>query len=403
MARRRKSENVEAVEVEEVTPPSKLIGLKAFADAAKKFQTFRPAREVLRVVRAVPTIFPQVDHAVKVGGWPIDRVTVIHGQSAHGKTTFAHGLGISFLQRNHVYAYVDAEMTTPITWLEGLFGQYADANTFIASRPPTYEACVEDVRRVAETTANLREQGKVPKDTTTLFVIDSIRKLVPKNLMAAIETATASNSQDKKRGVDGMNGAAGRLRAQLNAAWMDQLVPLMHDTGCGIVLIGREMDDAQADARDKQFGNDWKLGGGRSLEFESSLLARIERASYTYTGKREDGGKMCGERHVVAIRKTKVSAKEDRIVKAYFHTSNGFLTPEGFDTARDVLEMARNFGIVQGTGWLAWGKKRWQGENNAIKALHDKPELLRDLELQVREQFATHAPQEITTDGEVIG
>lgn len=396
MARRRKAEAVAEVEA----PVSERYqGLQAFADAAKKFQSFRPAREVLRRVRAVPTIFPQVDHAIKVGGWPIDRVTVIHGPSHHGKTIFSHGLGLSFLQRGHIYAYVDAEMTTPITWMDSLFGEYANANTFIAARPPTYEAIVEDVKRVAENVANLREQKKIPQQTTALFVIDSLRKLVPKYLKEAIDAATKASAEEKKRGVDGMKGAAGRLRAQLNSAWMDQLVPLMHDTGCGIVLIGREMDDATADANDKMWGNDWKLGGGRSVEFDSSLLARIERAGFVWTGKKDEGGIMVGERHRVSIRKTKVSAKENSVTKCYFHTSNGQLFPEGFDTARDVLEMAREFDIVKGAGsWLAWGKKRWQGELNALRSLHEKPELLKELDEQVRAQFKEHTPKEEVVD-----
>ena len=59
-------------------------------------------------MRAVPTIFPQYDRATRVGGHPIERWTTVHGPSNHGKTTFLHGLGASFLQREAASANASA-------------------------------------------------------------------------------------------------------------------------------------------------------------------------------------------------------------------------------------------------------------------------------------------------------
>ncbi len=95
-----------------VSPEAEADTRKAFDGLAKVAGTlkdWKPAGEVLTKVRAVPTIFPQFDRATRCGGYPIERVTVVHGPSGEGKTIFAHGLGLSFLKRGHFYAPIDAE------------------------------------------------------------------------------------------------------------------------------------------------------------------------------------------------------------------------------------------------------------------------------------------------------
>lgn len=368
---------------------------KAFAEIAAKSKSFRPARETLRRVRAVPTIFPDVDRATRIGGWPTERVCVVHGPSSHGKTQFCHGLGKSFLQRGHMYCLIDAECTTPHTWVRTLLGEeLADSPAFVASRPDSYEQAVDDVRKVARALVEMRESKKLPPETSALFVVDSIRKLVPEDLIARIKRDGAAGA---KGSVDGYGGAAGRMRAQLNAAWLDELVPLMYRTGCSVVFINREAEDPNADAADRKFGNDWKMTGGKALEFDSSLIARIERAGFVYPGGKRSGDEetrktevAVGERHKVTIRKTKVAAKQDREEVAYFYTSNGMQVPEGFDRARDLLALGDELGVLKRSGsWISFERSRWQGEAKFV--VNVAADALDRIEAKCREKFAADA------------
>ena len=84
-----------------------------------------------------------------------------------------------------------------------------------------------------------------------------------------------------------------------------------------------------------------------------------------------------------------------------FARTLGERVPEGFDRARDVLELAQRFKIVNGTSWLSWGDKKWQGEHNAVVKLTGDPDLLDELEMEVRAKFEAVAPVEITEDGEI--
>lgn len=363
--------------------PPKNPTAKAFADIMGSTKSFRPARDVLTVVKAVPTIFPDVDRTLKCGGWPLERVAVVHGPSSHGKTMFCHGLGLSFLRRGHMYGFVDAEFTTPITWLDALMGEHANSPAFIAMRPKTYEEAVDGIRAGSENMAKARREGKVPPDTSILWVVDSVRKLQPKDLIKRLEKMGA---EGEKGSVDGYGGGAARLKANLNAAWLDELVPLMGHTGCTIALIGRESDDATADARDRQFGRDWKLTGGKALQFDSSMTVRISLAGKVTVGP-EDAKVVVGERHLVEVRKTKVAAKVDHVEKAYFHTDL-----LGFDRARDLLRLGEELGVLKTSGaWVSFEGQRFQGA--ARFAEKASAELLDGIEAACRKKFGQEAQQ----------
>jgi RecA/RadA recombinase len=372
----------EGIEAPEVDPRA-----EAMARVAERFKAWRPASEVLTAVRAVPTIFPQYDRATRVGGHPIERWTTIHGPSNHGKTAFVHGLGLSFLGRGHYYGYVDAEFTTPEDWLRKLMAGQARSRSFLALRPDTYEQTVDAVRELLDGIAAARAAGDIDGSTSGLVVVDSMRKLVPEDILSKIKKHGATG---KRGSIDGMGGRAAQIKAAMNASWLDELTPKLYRTGTAMAAIVRETEDPNADLWAKLHGLDFKVTGGKAVIFDASLLLRVERDKWVRESDADDA-RIVGERHRVTIRKTKIGAKEGRDVVCWFHSSNGVLVPEGFDRARDVLEMAIGYGIVEVTGgWYRWQGHRWQGASAAVKKLHARPDALAELEGQVRDRFRTN-------------
>jgi RecA/RadA recombinase len=367
----------------------------AMGQVAARFAGFRPGLEVLTAVRGVRTIFPAVDLATRVGGWPIERVAVVHGVSSGGKTEFALGLGHSFLLRDHFFSLVDAEQTTPEDWIRQMMSDSAGHPGFSAVRPKSYEETVDHVRRWAETIAEARLKREIPEDTTGICVVDSIGKLRPKRLLKAIMAAAADEgdgseerAKDPRRrktpgGIDGMAGRAGQYKAFLNAAWLDDLVPLMAHTGTAIVLITRESESADGGL----FGPDYHVTGGRHLVYDASLRVRIVPRGPIWRGEGADR-QMVGERHTVEVHKTKVAKRTERIPTGDFCTSNGVLVPEGFDLARDLLDVGQELGLVELRGaWYSFGGERIAcGEHAAVRALHDAPATLAALDAAVRAQ-----------------
>lgn len=350
---------------------------------------WRPAREVLVEVQAVPTIFPQIDAVTKVDGWPIARVALVHGPSNNGKTELCHGIGLSFLRRKHFYAFVDAEYSTPARWLRTLMREQANNPWFLAMRPESYEQTVDAVRFFCKGVEEKRKAGAIHPDTSAFICVDSIKKLVPKRLLDSLlkEGADADDKKFGKRkkkagGIDGMAGRAAMYKAALNSQWLDELIPMLAHTNTSMAIIAREMEDPDADVFSSK---DWKTGGGKALFYDSGIDVRVLRESAV-----RDDDAVYGERHRVEVHKTKIGAKEEVIPSGHYHTANGVLDGfEGFDIARDLLEMAEDRGVVSASGsWLSFEKERiGNGKHAAVKRLHADAALLERLDAAVRETF----------------
>jgi recombination protein RecA len=365
--------------------------------AASAFKGFRPASEVLTAVKAVPTCFIQVDHATRVDGWPIERFTMGHGPSNHGKTLFAAGLLKSFLALDNYALHLDAERTSPITWFEKLMGPLAHHPGFFAQRPDTYEGVIADVRNFLNTLIAQKEKGNIPSDTSAIIVVDSLRKLVPKDVMKDILQAEKDGTfAADQKDITGGRDRKAQIQAKMNAAWMDEVVPMLEKAGAGMFAIGREMQDPDADQWAKKFGTDYKVGGGGAIFYDSSLVVRVERAGWVQYGKEGERKTVYGERHRVTIKKTKVAGKDDKVAVGYFHSSNGTLVPEGFDHARDVLELGERLETIDKSGsrYSFEGERIAAGQHNAVVALTDNPELLARIAHETRQKFKSVAPME---------
>lgn len=341
------------------------------------------AADVLRPVRAVPTIFPWVDTTLGISGWPTDRYGLVHGPSNKGKSVFTLGLCYSFVQVGHPALYIDAERTTPITWARQLMGTHADSPIFRAKKPKSYEDTVADVRAFCEAIGEAKAKGEVDENTTGIVIVDSLRKLVPQKMLDQMMkefSDSATPGRNDRKGIDGANGMAARIKAALNAQWADELTALLDDTGTCLVAIAREYQ--------KQKEHDWDLdyvlGGGSAIFFEASVTARIDESGRVLDEKKEN---LFATQHSVSILKTKVGQKEERYPRAFFHLATGAEegVPYGFDRARDVLALAKHIGVIGDGGWYPFeGQNLGQGEKNALRTLRNNPELLARVETKCR-------------------
>lgn len=370
--------------VGDLVPMSKGERHAAMVTVSGEMGLWRPARQVLRRVRSLPSIFPIFDARVRIGGIPLDRAITIHGPSNEGKTIFTLGLILSFLMTENFVAHIDSEMTTPITWCEQLMSKYADSPFYLAIRPPSFEDAVEATTQFLSKLQKAKEAGALPGDVSGLVVVDSMKKLSPRSLLEKLLKEGAEGID--KHGVDGMRGRGAQYKAALNSQWLDSLVPLLHASGSTAALVARESDNPEATPDDRKYNrkNSYHVQGGGSIIYDASLVGRVERDKWVMLGTGSDA-RVIGERIRVQVWKTKVGGKDDKAIDTFFHTSNGTFTAEGFDRARDVLELAREMKIITGDGHYSYkGSKVGHGENQCVKLLTAKPELLAEIEAAVR-------------------
>lgn len=358
------------------------------AATASRFSKARPAYQVLRKVRGVRTIFPYLDLITKLGGWPIERPSLVHGKSNEGKTLLGLGLGKSFLEQDHFFHLVDAEHTTEHRWMKLL--KIPDHPGYTAIRPESYEDAVDSVEDWATKIGEDREHGRLPSDITGICLVDSIGKLSPRGLMKEMFKATKADEEDRKvgkKGIDGAGGRSGQILAKMNNAWMNRLVPLMGSTGCCIVIITREYENDDT----SPWAEEFVVAGGKNINYDSSLTVRVSRSGFVKSGDGADAH-IYGERHKVAIRKTKIARKEDKRPEAFFNSSNGMLdgVPAGFDTVRDYLETAMEIGLVEQRGaFFHFGAvKLGQGIHKVVQRLYAEPALYESIRLAVRDGIA---------------
>lgn len=357
--------------------------LRRMEKIATRFEGWAPALDVLVPIRSVRSIFVQIDADTKVGGWPIDRVAVIHGPSNHGKTAFVHGLGLSFLKAGHYYAFVDAEYATPEAWLRTLMKGYEKSPTFRALRPSSYEQAVDAVRAFCTAIGEAKAKREIPEDTTGLFAVDSIGKLAPQKLL---KTLLKEGAEGAKGSIDGMSGRGAMYKAALNSQWLNELIPLCAQTGTAGILITREIENPDAGPWDR----DWKTTGGKNLIFDSSLTVRVVKAGNVTDGTGKDA-LFYGERHSVQIHKTRVGSKDEKTPTSYFYTSNGMLSdvPAGFDRGRDIFHMACEWGLIEksGASYVFDCERIGVGEHDAVRRMYTTPELADRLEQELRSKF----------------
>jgi recombination protein RecA len=380
---------------------------KKLSKVSDAFSGFRHASEALTEVRAFRTIFVGLDHATGVGGWPLERFSLVHGRSGEGKSKFVIGLMKSCLMADGFVDYVDAEATTPFAFVRSMMGAIADHPRFFSTRDSEFEAVIARVRLFCNLVIRQKAEGKIPRETPGLIVVDSMRKLVPKDLLAQVLKELKAEAEQAKGGKKDKGITAGKdrraqIQAKMNAAWMDEVIPLLAKSGIAMVAIAREMEDPDADQWAKKAGWGFKIGGGGALFYDSSLVVRVERHRYVEEAKGKEEGdefvkrKVYGERHKVTIHKTKIAGREDKKVVCFWHASNGVLVPEGFDRARDLLDLGQSFDVVTRSGsWFSYGaEKLGQGEDRAVVNLSKDEPLMDRIEADVRAAFERAPPQE---------
>jgi recombination protein RecA len=290
-------------------------------------------------IAVIPTGSISLDLALGIGGIPRGRVVEIFGPESSGKTTLALHIIAEAQRRGGMAAFIDAEHALDLNYARKLGVKTED---LLISQPDTGEQALE----IAEIL--------VRSNALDAIVVDSVAALVPRS---EIEGDMG----------DAQMGSQARLMSQA----LRKLTAAISKSQTSVIFINQIRMKIGM-----MFGNPETTTGGNALKFYASQRLDIRKGLPL-----KDGNDIIGAR-------TKVRVVKNKLAAPFRECEFDVIFGQGISKEGDILDLAAELNLVQKSGsWYSYGAERLaQGRENAKAFLRDHPELLADLENQVRAQ-----------------
>ncbi|GIU80527.1 MAG: DNA recombination/repair protein RecA [Bryobacteraceae bacterium] len=304
------------------------------------------SHEAVVPVSVIPSGSVSLDYALGVGGFPRGRIIEIFGPESSGKTTIALQVVAQAQKNGGMAAFVDVEHALDPVYAKKLG---VDVDNLLVSQPDYAEQALE-------ITAAL-----INSNAIDVVVVDSVAALVPKAEL------------DGEMG-DSFVGVQARLMSQA----MRKLTGIVAKSNTCLIFINQIREKIGV-----MFGNPETTTGGRALKFYSSVRLDIRRIAAI-----KDGENVTGNR-------TKVKVVKNKLAPPFREAEFDIMYGEGVSITGDLLDTAVAHNIVDKSGsWYSYnGERIGQGRENAKQFLKDHPEVLAQIDAQVRAALGLVAPQ----------
>ncbi len=275
------------------------------------------------------------------GGYPKGRIIEIYGPESSGKTTLALHAIAEIQKQGGQAAFIDAEHALDPAYAKKIG---VDTANLLISQPDNGEQALE----ICETL--------VRSNAVDLIVVDSVAALVP------------------QAEIDGDMGEAQMgLQARLMSQAMRKLTGIISKSRATVIFINQIRMKIGV-----MFGNPETTTGGNALKFYASVRIDIRRI-----GQIKEGDNIAGNRTKIKVVKNKIAAP--------FRTAEfDIMYNEGISKSGDVLDLGVQYGVIDKAGafFKYGGETLGQGREAVKKLFREKPELMAEIEKQVRERAA---------------
>ncbi|MEZ4520328.1 MAG: recombinase RecA [Thermomicrobiales bacterium] len=288
-------------------------------------------------IEAIPTGSVALDLALGIGGIPRGRITEIYGPESSGKTTLAQHVIAEAQKLGGTAALVDAEHA-----FDPLYAEKCGINldALLISQPDTGEQALEIVETLVRSGA------------IDVVVVDSVAALVPR---AEIE--------------GDMGDAHVGLQARLMSQALRKLAGAISRSKTSVIFINQLRMKIGV-----MFGSPETTSGGQALKFYSSVRLDIRRIEQL-----KQSTDVVGNRVRVKVVKNKVAPP-------FRQAEFDIMYNKGISRSGSLLDIGVDMGIVQKSGaWFSMGDERLgQGRENAKEFLENNPDLMTEIETQIR-------------------
>ena len=291
-------------------------------------------------IETIPTGSLSLDIALGLGGIPKGRIIEIYGPESSGKTTVTLHMIAEVQKRGGIAGFIDAEHALDPVYAKNIG---VDIDNLYISQPDSGEQALE----IAET--------MVRSGAIDIVVIDSVAALVP------------------KAEIDGdMGDSHVGLHARLMSQALRKLTAVISKSNCAVVFINQLREKVGV-----MFGNPETTTGGRALKFYSSVRMDVRRIESL-----KQSGEVIGNR-------TRIRIVKNKIAPPFKEAEFDIMFGKGISYVGDVLDLAAKCDVINKSGaWYNYkGNKIGQGRENAKAYLTAHPELLEEIDRQVREFY----------------
>lgn len=281
-----------------------------------------------------------LDIALGVGGLPYGRVVEIFGPESSGKTTLTLSVIAQAQKDGKTCAFVDAEHALDPSYAEKLG---VDLDELLVSQPDTGEQALEICDML------VRSGG------VDVIIIDSVAALTPR---AEIEGE--------------MGDSHVGLQARLMSQALRKITGNIKNANCMVVFINQIRMKIGV-----MFGSPETTTGGNALKFYSSVRLDIRRI-----GSVKQGDEVTGN-------ETRVKVVKNKVAPPFRQSEFQILYGKGIYHAGEVIDLGVQCNLVDKAGaWYSYkGSKIGQGKANAAQYLEEHPEIMSEIETQIRAQL----------------
>ena len=291
-------------------------------------------------VETIPTGSLSLDLALGLGGVPKGRIVEIYGPESSGKTTVALHMIAEVQKRGGIAGFIDAEHALDPVYAKNIG---VDIDELYISQPDSGDQALE----ITET--------MVRSGAMDIIVVDSVAALVP------------------KQEIEGdMGDSHVGLQARLMSQALRKLTPVISKSNCVVIFINQLREKVGV-----MFGNPETTTGGRALKFYSSVRMDVRRIETL-----KQSGEMVGNR-------TRVKIVKNKIAPPFKEAEFDIMFGKGISKEGDILDLAVKCDLVSKSGaWFAYnGDKIGQGREKAKTYLSEHPEIMEELEQNIRAHY----------------
>jgi len=292
---------------------------------------------------SVPTGALSLDMILGNGGLPLGRVVEIYGPEASGKSTISLSVAAQAQKMGLKCAYIDAEHALDPVYMQALG---VDLDELLLAQPDYGEQALE----IADKLIRTGEIGVV--------IIDSVAALVPK---AELEGDMESNQMG--------------LQARMMAKGLRKIVGLANEHKTLVIFINQIRMKIGI-----MFGNPETTPGGKALPYAASVRIDVR--------KKEDLKDKAGESIGIKVKARVIKNKMAPPLKV---TEFDIYYGKGVDNFGCLLDVGLQKGIFTQRGaWVYYrGESFSQGRDNAIDKIKQDPNLVKELEEQIKNGLST--------------